>query len=164
MSEHIETEKKEQGDFEGNMQALTKAEAELQENIASYELDLANTEKQHQQAVEDLATTTKDRDAIVKYLASIEPGCTFIQTNYETRKQNRETEKKALEGAIDTLEASPAFKNFQASQESEDLGECSEKCEGKKDTNTAECQACQEGVTIFGTARRTRTRRAVTRR
>merc|ERR1719263_1960602 len=149
-SDTIDAEKTAQGKFEGEMTALTTAEGELKEAIASYELDLANTEKQHEQAAEDLATTTKDRDAIVKYLASIEPGCTFIQTNYETRKQNREAEASALEGAIDTLEASPAFKNFQSSQESEDLGECSEKCEGKKDTNTAECQACQEGVTIFG--------------
>merc|ERR1719305_240956 len=76
------------------------AEGKLKEAIASYELDLANTEKQHEQAAEDLATTTKDRDAIVKYLASIEPGCTFIQTNYETRKQNREAETTALNNAI----------------------------------------------------------------
>ena len=46
-------------------QALTAAEEELKEAISSYELDLANTEKQHEQAVEDLATTTKDRDAII---------------------------------------------------------------------------------------------------
>jgi len=46
-------------------EALTAAEEELKEAIDSYSLDKANTEKQHQQAVEDLATTTKDRDAIV---------------------------------------------------------------------------------------------------
>merc|ERR1719421_2312298 len=72
-SDAIDAEKTAQGKFEGEMTALTTAEGELKEAIASYELDLANTEKQHEQAVEDLATTTKDRDAIVKYLASIEP-------------------------------------------------------------------------------------------
>merc|ERR1719333_941843 len=92
MTDTIDTEKKEQGDFEGQMTALTTAEAELQESIGSYQLDLANTEKQREQAHEDLATTTKDHKAIVEYLASIEPGCTFIQTNIETRKQNREAE------------------------------------------------------------------------
>merc|ERR1719269_184637 len=100
-TEHIDTERKEQGDFEGAMQALTAAEAELLENIDAYKLDLANTEKQHQQAVEDLETTTKDRDAIVEYLKSIEPGRTFIQTNLETRKQNRQAETDALNMAIE---------------------------------------------------------------
>merc|ERR1719161_3419599 len=146
----IKDEQANQMAYESEMQALTAAETTLLENIDTYKLDLATQEKQLEEAKEDLATTEAEHAAIVKYLAQIEPGCTFIQTNYDTRKQNRETEKKALEGAIDTLEASPAFKNFQSSQESEDLGECSEKCEGKKDTNTAECQACQEGVTIFG--------------
>merc|ERR1719453_1701957 len=146
----MDDEKTNQAQFETNMEALTASEQGLIESIAEYELDLANTEKSLEQAHEDLATTEKEHKAIVEYLAQIEPGCTFIQTNYETRKQNRETEKKALEGAIDTLEASPAFQNFQAADESENLGECSEKCNGKKDTNTAECQACQEGVTIFG--------------
>merc|ERR1719355_642 len=70
MTDTIDTEKKEQGDFEGQMTALTTAEAQLQESIGSYQLDKANTEKQHEQAHEELATTTKDHKAIVEYLAT----------------------------------------------------------------------------------------------
>merc|ERR1719174_486715 len=125
-SDAIDAEKTAQGKFEGEMTALTTAEGELKEAIASYELDLANTEKQHEQAAEDLATTTKDRDAIVKYLASIEPGCTFIQTNYESRKQNREAETTALDNAIGLLEGTPAFQAATAAADREALGKCGE--------------------------------------
>jgi len=154
MTEHVDTERKEQGEFEGAMQALTAAEAELLENIDAYKLDLANTEKQHQQAVEDLETTTKDRDAIVEYLKSIEPGCTFIQTNLETRKQNRQAETDALNKAIELLEGTPAFKAATAAAEREALGKCAE--DGQPcapdgpGRGHAECEACLEGVTVYG--------------
>merc|ERR1719482_1563953 len=126
MDDTINTEKKEQGDFEGQMQALTSAESSLTEAIGQYKLDLANTEKQHEQAHEDKATTTKDHKAIVEYLASIEPGCTFIQTNLETRQQNREAETTALNEAITLLEGTPAFQAAEAAAEQEALGKCGE--------------------------------------
>merc|ERR1719265_1858345 len=146
----IEEEKTNQAQYETNMQALTAAEQGLLTSISEYENDLATTEKRLNQARDDLHVTTEEHAAIVKYLAEIEPGCTFMITNYETRKGARESEKAALEGAIETLEASPAFQNFQSSQESEDLGKCSEICNGKKDTADAACQACQEDVTVAG--------------
>jgi len=153
-TDSINTEKREQGDYEGNMGALTAAEQNLQEAIADYNLEKANTEKQHEQAVEDLATTTADRDAIVKYLASIEPGCTFIQTNYDTRKQNREAETTALNNAIGLLEGTPAFQAATAAAEREALGKCAE--DGQPcapdgpGRGHAECEACLEGVTVYG--------------
>merc|ERR1719379_2801812 len=153
LSDTIDTEK-EEGDFEGQMTALTTAEAELQESIGSYQLDLANTEKQREQAHEDLATTTKDHKAIVEYLASIEPGCTFIQTNIESRKQNREAETTALNEAITLLEGTPAFKAAEAAAEREALGKCAE--DGQPcapdgpGRGHAECEACLEGVTVYG--------------
>merc|ERR1719472_269647 len=154
LSDTIDTEKKEQGDFEGQMTALTTAEEELQESIGSYQLDLANTEKQREQAHEDLATTTKDHKAIVEYLASIEPGCTFIQTNIESRKQNREAETTALNEAITLLEGTPAFQAAEAAAEQEALGECGEAggpcAVDGPGRGHAECEACLEGVTVFG--------------
>jgi len=153
-SDVIDAEKTAQGKFEGEMQALTAAEEELKEAISSYELDLANTEKQHEQAVEDLATTTKDRDAIIAYLKSIEPGCTFIQTNYETRKQNREAEIEAMKKAIELLEGTPAFQAATAAADREALGKCGE--DGQPcapdgpGRGHAECEACLEGVTVYG--------------
>merc|ERR1719313_2788767 len=52
-------------------------------------LNLANTEKSLQEAEAELATTTDEHTATVKYLDDIEPGCTFIQTNYDARKRGR---------------------------------------------------------------------------
>ena len=79
------------------------------------------------------------------YLAAIEPDCTFYITNYETRKQSRESEKAALEVGIEKLEASPVFKNAVAAQEREDLGKCITLCD-KFGSDHAECLACQEDV------------------
>jgi hypothetical protein len=59
-------------------------------------------------------------------------------------------EKTALEGAITTLESSAAYTNYADDQESEDLGECSQICNGKKTTMTAKCQACINEVSVFG--------------
>jgi len=146
----MDNEKTSQMQYETNMQALSTAAEGLDNSIASYKDDKARLAKRLEQAQEDEASTEKELDTTTKYLAEIEPGCTFIQSNLGTRQAARQTEKSALEGAINTLEASPAYQNFAASQESEDLGACSDICNGEKDTMTAECQACQEGVTVFG--------------
>ena len=58
----------------------------------------------------------------MRYLASIEPGCTFIQTNYESRKQNREAEIEAMKKAIEILEGTPAFQAATAAAEREAIG------------------------------------------
>ena len=62
----------------------------------------------------------------MRYLKSIEPGCTFIQTNYESRKQNREAEIEAMKKAIELLEGTPAFQAATAAAERESLGKCAE--------------------------------------
>ena len=73
----------------------------------------------------DLRRTCKFRVRTIRnvppcrYLASIEPGCTFIQTNLESRKQNREAETTALNEAITLLEGTPAFKAAEAAAERE---------------------------------------------
>jgi len=149
MDNAIENERNAQSQFETNMQALTSGEQELTDSISQYELDLATTNKQLEETHEDLKTTTEEHAAIVKYLAEIEPGCTFMITNYETRRQNREAEKTALEGAITTLEGTPAFQNAQAAEEREALGKCAGTCE-TEGMDHAKCQACLNDVTVFG--------------
>ena len=62
----------------------------------------------------------------LRYLKSIEPGCTFIQTNYESRKQNREAEIEAMKKAIELLEGTPAFQAATAAADREALGKCGE--------------------------------------
>jgi len=146
----IGDERSSQAQYETNMRALTADEQSLQDAILSYESVKAEKEKTLEQAHEDKAATQREHDSIENYLAQIEPHCNFYITNYQTRTQNRAAEKTALEGAITTLEGTPAFNAAVAAQESEDLGKCSEICNGSKDTATAECQACQKGVTVAG--------------
>merc|ERR1719238_264 len=93
--------------------------------------------------------TTEEHTATVAYLDDIEPGCTFIQQNYDGRKAAREAEKAALANAVSTLKATPIFQRFLAEAEKEAMGKCAPLCEGDKESG-AECQACLQGVSVFG--------------
>jgi hypothetical protein len=145
----IQDEQSNQMQYESEMQALTASETTLLENIDTYKLDLANQEKQLEETIEDLKTTEAEHAAIVKYLEEIEPGCEFIKANYETRKQNRDAEIKALNEASTLLQGTPAFQAAEAKAARAAQGECGTICADKGDDH-AECQACLEGVTVFG--------------
>jgi len=145
----IENEQANQMAYESEMQALTASETTLLENIDTYKLDLANQEKQLEETKEDLNTTVAEHAAIVKYLAEIEPGCEFIKANYETRKQNREAEISALKEASSLLMGTPAYKLAEAKAARAAQGDCGPTCEELGDDH-AKCQACLEGVTVFG--------------
>merc|ERR1719331_2530935 len=145
----IEDEKANQMSYEAEMQALTSSETTLLENIDTYKLDLATQEKQLEETQEDLNTTVAEHTAIVKYLAEIEPGCEFIKANYETRKQNREAEIKALNEASTLLIGTPAYQAAEAKAARDAQGDCGPTCAELGDDH-AKCQACLEGVTVFG--------------
>jgi len=145
----IENEQANQMAYESEMQALTASETTLLENIDTYKLDLANQEKQLEETKEDLNTTVAEHAAIVKYLAEIEPGCEFIKANYETRKQNREAEISALKEATSLLMGTPAYQAAEAKAARDAQGECGPTCAELGDDH-AKCQACLEGVTVFG--------------
>merc|ERR1719252_139682 len=145
----IENEQANQMSYESEMQALTASETTLLENIDTYKLDLATQEKQLEETQEDLNTTVAEHAAIVKYLAEIEPGCEFIKANYETRKQNREAEIKALNEASTLLEGTPAYQAAEAKAARDAQGDCGPTCAELGDDH-AKCQACLEGVTVFG--------------
>jgi len=145
----IDTEQTSQSDFEEAMQGLVQSEAGLEESISTYKLNKAEMEKQIEEAHEDLATTTKEHMAIVYYLEKIEPGCSFIISNYDTRKANGDAEKEALSGAIETLKGSPAYIKAKEAAELEAMGVCGSLCT-EKGKEHAECGACLEGVSVFG--------------
>merc|ERR1719217_1500802 len=145
----ISTEESAQDTFDDEMKTAKDAEKGMMEAIDGFKLDLADTEKSLQEANAELSTTTDEHTATVQYLADIEPGCTFIQTNYEGRKQAREAEKAALANAVSTLKATPIFQRFLAEAEKEAMGKCAPLCEGDKEPK-AECQACLQGVSVFG--------------
>merc|ERR1719375_177768 len=145
----IDTEDSAQSTFDDEMKTAKEAEQGMMTAIDGFKLDLANTEKSLQEASAELATTTDEHDATVQYLADIEPGCTFIQQNYDGRKAAREAEKAALANAVTTLKATPIFQRFVAEAEKEAMGKCAPLCEGEKESG-AECQACLQGVSVFG--------------
>merc|ERR1719235_323466 len=145
----ISTEESAVDTFNGEMKTAKDAEEGMMKAIDGYKLDLANTEKSLQEADAELATTTAEHTATVKYLDDIEPGCTFIQQNYDGRKAAREAETAALDNAVSTLKATPIFQRFLAEAEKEAMGKCAPLCEGDKEPE-AECQACLQGVSVFG--------------
>merc|ERR1719313_218434 len=144
----IDTEESALDTFNTEMQSSRDAEKSMMTELDELKLNLANTEKSLQEAEAELATTTEEHDATQKYLDDIEPGCTFIQTNYDGRKAAREAEKAALANAVTTLKATPIFQQFLAEAEKEAMGKCAPLCE--KDEAGAECQACLQGVSVFG--------------
>merc|ERR1719146_222353 len=115
----------------------------MMKSIDEFNLDLADTEKSLQEASAELATTTEEHDATVKYLADIEPGCTFIQQNYDGRKEARDAEKAALANAVSTLKATPIFQRFLAEAEKEAMGKCAPLCEGDKEPEASARRACR---------------------
>merc|ERR1719238_1729230 len=145
----IDTEDSAQDTFDGEMKTAKDAEQGMMKAIDGFKLDLANTEKSIEEASAELSTTTDEHTATVKYLDDIEPGCTFIQQNYDGRKAARDAEKAALANAVSTLKATPIFQRFLAEAEKEAMGKCAPLCEGDKEPE-AECQACLQGVSVFG--------------
>lgn len=149
------------------MNRLKEAEKKYRGSIASLEEQIAGAKETLLQKEEDLKATIKDKEAIIAYLAKIEPGCTFIKENLETRKTNRKNEKTALESAISLLEASPAFTNANTNAYHESLGECLDVCKNDNDFKipcqrgpstpgyiadyeqcSAPCEACLSGVSV----------------
>merc|ERR1719316_346078 len=145
----VTTEESAVDTYNDEMKTAKDAEQGMMTAIDGFKLDLADTEKSLQEDQVELGTTTDEHTAVVDYLADIEPGCTFIQQNYDGRKAAREAEKAALANAVDTLKATPVFQRFQAEAEKEAMGKCAPLCEGEKESG-AECQACLQGVSVFG--------------
>merc|ERR1719160_1161816 len=145
----ISTEESAVDTYNDEMKTAKDAEKGMMTAIDGFKLDLADTEKSLQEDQVELGTTTDEHTAVVDYLADIEPGCTFIQQNYDGRKAAREAEKAALANAVDTLKATPVFQRFLAEAEKEAMGKCAPLCEGDKEPE-AECQACLQGVSVFG--------------
>merc|ERR1719353_1375891 len=86
----IDTEESAQETYDDEMTTAKTAEKGMMTAIDGFKLDLAETEKSIQESSAELATTTDEHTATVNYLADIEPGCTFIQTNYDGRKEARD--------------------------------------------------------------------------
>merc|ERR1719379_1548822 len=100
------------------------------------------------QRPENLDVTEKALKEVERYLLKIKPGCDFAVDNYDTRKENRGKEKKALEDAVEKLKGTPAFKKAELAAEQESWGACKETC--MEDKEHAKCKACLAGVSVPG--------------
>lgn len=96
--------------FEKRMEELADELKQLEESLVELKETLAEKEKLLGETKENLARTESDLKAVTKYLAQITPGCDFIKEHYDTRKENRSNEKKALEEAKDLIKDTPAYK------------------------------------------------------
>merc|ERR1719174_2616538 len=134
----------------------TQLKADEDTAISDYESNMNTLTGQESDLKEDNDAANGDNEAIIAYLASIEPGCTFMQENLDKRKDARSSEKAALENAISTLKGTPVFQAAMAEAEKERLGKCvlkeSDYACGKEgsERGTAKCEACVEGVSVYG--------------
>jgi chromosome segregation ATPase len=134
--------------FEDSMADLKEEEANLEKSLADLRSELAVKEKELLDKQQDLKTTKAEKAAIEAYLAKIKPGCDFITSNIDKRKENRASEKAALEKATTLLKETPAYKAAVAEAHDESLGKCLDTCKGQE--GHAECKACLAGVTVPG--------------
>merc|ERR1719199_1927996 len=87
------------------------------DTIADLKEQLAEKEKSLSETNVDLTKTLKDHKAIEKYLLKIKPGCDFITTNIEMRREMRAGETESLHSAINTLKETPLYKKAAAEAE-----------------------------------------------
>jgi len=147
-AEQHKDEESAQHSYEDSMQTLKDEQAELEQNVAEMTLLMAEKKKSIEEAREDLTVTEKALKEVERYLLKIKPGCDFAVDNYDKREENRGKEKKALEGAVEKLKGTPAFKKAELEAEQESWGACKETC--MEDKAHAKCKACLAGVSVPG--------------
>jgi len=95
-------------DYNASMTNLKGLEEELVSAIETTNRTLATQKEDLEESSEDHNMTHKNLGMIEEYLVDIEPGCTFIQENYQSRADARAAERGALVEAVDYIESTPA--------------------------------------------------------
>merc|ERR1719261_852158 len=129
---------------------MTEAKADenkLLETIADLEANLAAKEKERTLQNMNKAADEKERKAAEDYLASIKPGCDFMDQNIDARKSSRRAEKSALLDSLNLMEGTPEYQAAAREEEAKALGECADACLGD-DLETAQCHSCQGDITV----------------
>merc|ERR1719478_553171 len=135
-----------QADYEDLMTEAKASENELLETIATLEANLAAKEKEMTLKNMNKAADEKERKAAEDYLASIKPGCDFMDQNLDDRKSSRRAEKSALLDSLNLMEGTPEYKAAAAEEEAAALGECADACVGRLEH--AECKSCQGDISV----------------
>mmetsp|Transcript_6779 Transcript_6779/g.16465 ORF Transcript_6779/g.16465 Transcript_6779/m.16465 type:complete len:154 (-) Transcript_6779:153-614(-) len=89
--------------YEAMIKQLKEAEQLAVEAIAAKDQEIAQCEENKMAKQQELHKTKEDVSALDKYSTSIRPNCDFILSNYDTRKQQRQAEKTALEDVLTIL-------------------------------------------------------------
>merc|ERR1719359_2257015 len=130
------------------MTGLKNDEKSLQETIVDLEEEIAEKENDIEVNHVVREKTELELKETERYIEKIKPGCDFITENIDMRKDSRKAETEALNGAMDALKGTPSYKEAAAAAEAEALGECKEKCVGKKED--VACKACLAGTSVTG--------------
>merc|ERR1719146_515650 len=147
--EHM-TEEANQHAFEEELADLKKQEQSILDTIADLEAEITEKEANIESTHKEREATELEKKNTERYIEEIKPGCDFIDENIETRKENRAAEIKSLNGALEAMEGTPAFKEAEAEEERDMYGSCADLCIGKKDS--LDCKACMEGVVTLRTS------------
>jgi len=145
-----EAEEKAQADYEDSMTDLKNNENSLLEEIAGLEKNLAEKEKERVLKKELKAADEKSKKSAEDYLASIKPGCDFMDQNIDARKDSRRAEKSALTDSMKMMEETPEYQKAAAEDEAAEHGECAEDCMGEHGTDSVHCHVCKGGGTVVG--------------
>lgn len=135
--------------YEDSMTLLKETESQIQGQLVELKKTLADAKIELESYREQLAMAETEKVAIERYLKSIEPGCTFITTNFDLRKQKRDEETAALSFAVQTLKDTAAYKTAVAASDNAALGDCASSCQGGDRTHV-KCEACLAGVSEPG--------------
>lgn len=93
--------------YDTTVATLAEAATNIGRTLADLRADLAQKNQELDSAQADLSVTSKGKETLENYIASIQPGCNFISTNFALREDNRDREKEALQSAKMRIEASP---------------------------------------------------------
>jgi len=145
---HLE-EQTSQHSYEDSMDGLVTAETDLLSSKVNLEKTLADKEEELANTKADLEKTNKEKTSLEEYLLSIKPGCDFITTNFATRESYRGEETTALNTAITTIKASPAYQAAVTAAAQAALGMCKDICNAEGEAHV-KCKACLAGVTVPG--------------
>lgn len=137
-----------QHSFEDIMTLVKEAEAAAQTSLGNLKAELAQKMKEMMFTDKEISATTKEKNALEKYLLNIKPGCNFIKENIATREAYRKKESDALAQAVIMLKESSAYKEAQALAHDESLGQCLSIC--KRDEEHVDCKACLAKTSVPG--------------
>eukprot|EP00811_Abedinium_folium_P006949 NODE_1640_length_2413_cov_4.852581.p2 GENE.NODE_1640_length_2413_cov_4.852581~~NODE_1640_length_2413_cov_4.852581.p2 ORF type:complete len:477 (-),score=175.25 NODE_1640_length_2413_cov_4.852581:116-1546(-) len=141
-------ESESQDEYDEAMTSLSTAETDALAHKAKLENQLADVKLSIEEKTEALGFANASKAGVEKHQKLIKPECDFIQNNLAARQTHRQTEKTALEGAIELIKGTPAYMSAKLAAEHTAMGDCKETC--VEAPEYVDCKSCLAGVTVAG--------------